>query len=152
NLVDGTGTIAGLTQFPITYDSTGLSELTIDCGFGGNVINVGNTFNGDHGGTSGIGRTTLNSGRGAHTVNVLGAAGVLFTNGQDGRDLVTIGNAGRVQGIQNFGGVYVSNESSFTDLVVDDSADNVPQPINLGDDNVFPFARGGFVEVPNTGT
>src|SRR4051794_34239687 len=55
NDANGVGTISGLAPAVITYDSTGIGDLTVSGGSGGNTFTVLNTFDGDHGGFSGIG-------------------------------------------------------------------------------------------------
>jgi hypothetical protein len=66
--------------------------------------------------------TTLNTGTGPNDSKVLATTGDLDINGQNGIDIVRIGNAGNVQGIQ--GHIDITNTRGWTSLVVDDSADN----------------------------
>jgi hypothetical protein len=119
--------ITGLAPAAINYVAADLSSLTINGGTGGNTFTVASTPSNAFGLS-----TTLNSGTGADTVTVQTTTGPLTVNGQDGRDTVTIGNAGNTQGIR--GAVSVTNAASFTALTVDDSADAVSRTatINVG--------------------
>jgi hypothetical protein len=68
--------------------------------------------------------TTLNTGSGADTVNVLATNGPLAIDGQGGRDAINIGNNGRVESIGP--GLTVANSGSggYSDVNIDDSKDS----------------------------
>ena len=108
--------ITGLAPAAINYVENDLSSLTVKGGTGGNTFTVMDTPNG-----AALPTTTLDSGTGADTVNVLATSGALDIEGQNGADTVNIGNAGNVQGIM--GDVSVSNQNGLTALTVDDSKD-----------------------------
>jgi hypothetical protein len=63
---------------------------------------------------------------------VQGTGGALTINGQNGHDQVFLDNAGSVQGIQR--GITITNTGSFTDLFVNDSADNTSHSVTLDAD------------------
>jgi hypothetical protein len=100
-----------------------LRSLTINAGFGGNDIGVGDTP------TNGVFKgTTINTGRGSDIVDITGTTGQLFVNGQSGQDTVTIGTHhdfppgdGTLRNIK--GAIHISNTGFFTDLTIDGSLD-----------------------------
>jgi hypothetical protein len=118
----------GLTGSATTsYNPFDLGSLTVNAGSGGNTFIVN--------GTSAFYPTTLNTGTGDDTTNVLGnGANTLDIHGQAGQDAVILG-ADPTVGMQNlFGTINVDNGLGFTDLTLDDSADTTGQTALLFND------------------
>jgi hypothetical protein len=129
--------IIGLSPAVINYDS-GVSNLTVDGGFGGNTFDVVNT--------SASAVTNVNSGAGNDFVNMLGVSNFLYIDGVAGNDVVTIGSlipdaasfssvegghatsslpgGGTLANIQ--GPVIVHNSSGQTALIVDEAGVTAP--------------------------
>jgi hypothetical protein len=104
----------GFTTGLITLGGAGFRRgVLFNGGSGGNTfaVNGTQTF-----------KTTLNTGTGADTVNVLATNGPLTIDGQKGRDNVTIGNKGRVDNIA--AGLTVGNSGGTSDVNIDDSKDS----------------------------
>ncbi|MFI5460191.1 MAG: beta strand repeat-containing protein, partial [Isosphaerales bacterium] len=116
----GTGSVAVTGSATTSYDPFDLSSLTVNGGSGGNTFIVN--------ATSAFYPTTLNTGLGDDTTNVFATGdNTLDIHGQGGQDAVTLG-ADPVAGMQNlFGTINVDNETGFTDLTLDDSADTTGQ-------------------------
>jgi hypothetical protein len=112
--------ITGLAPAAINYTQSDLQALNIYGGSGASVYTVANTP------TSAHVATTLHSGSGANTVNVLATAGALNIIGGGSGQSVNIGQNGSVRGI--LGAVSVSNPPSYTALTIDDSADAASFP------------------------
>jgi hypothetical protein len=112
--------ITNLAPAAISYTAQNLSSLTVNGGGGGNTFTVTNTPAGFNLSNT---PTNLNSGTGVDHVNVQGTASATTLNlqGQNGGDVVNVGNAGSVQGIN--GTINIQNDFSFDALTIDDSAD-----------------------------
>ena len=123
----GTGSVAVTGSAITNYDPFDLGSLTINAGSGGNTFTVN--------ATSAFYPTTLNTGDGDDTVNVLATGNnTLDIHGQAGQDAVTLGGD-PVDGMQNlFGTINVENALGFTDLTLDDSQDTVGQNALLFND------------------
>lgn len=124
--------IDGLTQSPITFSTADVSSLVLKAGSGGNTFNVVNTIPNA--------ANVIDTGAGSNTVNVQFVAGnaPLTINGQGGHDTVnvtfTTNNPGGQAGFSNIQApIAVSNPTGSTDLVIDTTAESVPQTINAGD-------------------
>jgi hypothetical protein len=130
NVSSGLATISGLAPASISFVDDGVGFLNIRGGGGGNTFTVTSTPNGG-GGSFHATQTRLFTGTGADTVNVLRTQDQSFLeiHGQNGRDKVTLGNAGSVQDIRE--SVRIDNSGSFTDLVVDDSADIIARHVTI---------------------
>jgi hypothetical protein len=126
-----TNTIAGFGPSDITTKTTDLGNFTLDGGSGGNAV----TF----GGMGAAGSVTLNTGTGADTTNVRAtpSTGPLNINGQAGNDMVSLGNAGSVQGLAT--AVNVTNGGATT-LNVDDSTDTTARAVTVGTTQVSGLA------------
>ena len=116
--------LTGLAPGTINYKMAQAGSFTINGGSGGNTFTIdglGNPLDG----------VSLKTGTGADHVNILAtdAGSNLDVDGQDGIDTVSVTNAGSVQGIQ--GSVFISNDSSFDVVTIDDSADSVPATVYL---------------------
>jgi hypothetical protein len=87
-----------------------MTNLVLTGGSGNNTYNVQSTPSGS---------STLNTGSGADTVNVLGSAGRLFINSGTGGDTITLSNSlARLGGI---GHVIINDPSHSAAVTVDDS-------------------------------
>jgi hypothetical protein len=151
------GVLTGLSQnATVAYSPSDLfdnSTVTVKAGSGGNVFNIADTtlfhslttIDGGKGGdTFNVATTqgglTINAGAGSNHVNIQGTAidSVANTNdslnvvGHGGNDVVTVGSPAPALGgtLANlFGPVIVSNTTSSTALVVDDSKDSAPRKV-----------------------
>jgi Ca2+-binding RTX toxin-like protein len=85
--------------------------------------------------------TTINTGGGGNTVNVLGTLGALNVVGGS-NDTVNIGNNSSVQAI--FGDVHISNPQAFTALNVDDSADMTGHAVTITNASITGLAPAGI--------
>jgi hypothetical protein len=124
-----TGSVAVTGSGTTSYTPSVLSSLTINGGSGGNALNVNQT--------SSHYATTLNSGTGNDTVNVLATGNsTLDVHGQAGTDTVTLGGSTSAPlGMQGLAGtINVDNAGGSTDLVLDDSQDTVAQTATLSND------------------
>jgi hypothetical protein len=84
---------------------------------------------------------TVNSGTGKDTVRVLANARPMTINGNNGRDRVVLGRGASVQEIA--ADVTITNAASFTQVVLDNSADPQLRNVTVGiDENVFGFVTG----------
>jgi hypothetical protein len=109
----------------INFGPTSLAGLTISVGDGTNTYNVVNTQAGAP--PAVVNLTTLNTGRGADTVNVKGTTGPLIVNAAGHADaVVNVGNAGSLAGIN--GALTLNNGPSWSHVNVDDSADMSGHP------------------------
>ena len=122
--------ITGLAPAALNFNAVSITSLTVFGGAGDNTY----TVTGPPARTS----TTLNTGTGVDTVNVL-SSGTSFdltvfqltvsSSGGDGNDTVNLGNAGSMQNI--FGVVTVTNVTSTTNLNLNDTADASARPVTL---------------------
>lgn len=141
NVVGGVGTVSGLTQFPITYETGGLLgdllfDFSVETGAGADTITVLDTSSVFRFPIGDVGRTFIDTGGGADTVNVLASSAPLLSiEGTSGRDTVRIGNNGSLEGIDSE--IEVSNAGSFTNLIVDGSAASGSQDVRLAVANGF---------------
>lgn len=74
-------------------------------------------------------RVTLNSGKGNDTVNVLRIRSHTTINGQSGSDVVSVGEAGKMQGISK--PLVITNSGSYSTINLDDSADTQGRAVTL---------------------
>ena len=102
----------------INFDPAALTDLTVKGGMGSDTFTVTDTLSGSSQ------RLTLSTGSGDDKGFVQASTGPLTVSSTGGADVVTIGNAGSLQGIK--GTVLVQNPPSFTDLIIDGSADTTP--------------------------
>jgi hypothetical protein len=113
------GTITGLSPATILYKlADTASPITVNGGSGTNFFGVG-------GGAS-FQTINLNTGTSNNSVLVSTTKAPLNVHGQNGSDLVQIGNQGTVQGIR--GAISVDNAAGSTALTIDDSQD--PTAVN----------------------
>src|SRR5262249_52207553 len=125
--------ITGLAPAVINYSN--LSSLTVDGGRGGNTFTVQNT-------PANV-PTNLNTRKRAAnidtvTVQATGSGSTLNINGQAGTDVVTIGNAGSVQGI--LGAVNVSSTTGTIALTMDDSLDSTGRTVTISATQIIGLA------------
>jgi hypothetical protein len=118
NVILGATSLTGLAPAVINWVQRDIRFLTINGGRGGNTFTVTNTLSST---AQPPPRTTLNTGVGSDRVFVRATTGDLVINGQDGRDTVTMSDAGSVQGVR--GDVLVTNATNYTALTIDDLAD-----------------------------
>ena len=125
------GVISGLAPAPIRFRAADVSSpVTVKGGSGGNTITVENTpvttVNGQFGPV-----INLFTGTGSDTVNIhgTGKGTTLNIEGQSGLDTVTIGKNHNTQSV--LGTVSLSNNASYDQLTIDDSADTTPRTITL---------------------
>ena len=126
---DGTnGQVTGLSPATINYTDSGTDSLTVFGGSGGNTFTVDGTLANPAVVPS---ITDLSTGTGDDTtfVEATAAGSQLNIHGQAGQDTVTIGFFGSLADI--LGPVSVDNDSGFTDLTVDASADLVSHDFTL---------------------
>ena len=117
--------ITGLAPATMSYNPSGIRTLAVlasnSTGGGGNKITVlgapQNRINNLV--------INLSTGRNNDTVNVEGTSARLNINGENGQDTVSVGKAGKLDGI--YGTVRVENSSGFTTLNIDNSADTSPK-------------------------
>src|SRR5262249_42785936 len=97
NVTGDFGTITGLTPAKISVRDSDITSLVLRGGNGGNTFTVANTIS-----APSCTGTILNAGSGDDTINVLRTGGPLTVDvqGNFSEDLVTVGDAGSVQGIQ----------------------------------------------------
>ena len=136
-----TDTILGLGPAPITANVSDLASLALSAGTGNNAI----TF-------AGAGESvpaTLNTGAGSDAVNVQATAGPLAVHGQNGRDTLTVGLAGSVQGIR--APVSIDNALGSTALTLDDSADGHARSATVNSSTVNGLAPAAvsYANVPS---
>jgi hypothetical protein len=112
--------VTGLGAATVTFPGADIRSLTVLGGSGGNSFTVA---------SDGPFATVLESGTGQDVVTVLRTAGPLTVNGQDGRDVISLGRApAQVSGfpidgkpLSNVRGpVTVRNDGSMTDLIISD--------------------------------
>jgi hypothetical protein len=125
------GLIKGLGNAYIYFRAADVtSPVSINCGSGGNTVNIEDTpttiTNGQFGPT-----LNLYTGAGFDTVNIhgTGKGTTLNLEGQAAIDTVNIGLAGNTQKI--LGTVNLSNNASYDQLTIDDSSDTTPRSITL---------------------
>lgn len=123
------GSLKGFAPATINWFQSDLNSLAINGGSGGNSFTVNNTPSSIFG--TGV-TTTLTSGSGTDTVNVLGTAGTngakLDIEGNGGADVVTVGSLAPALGgtLANINGpVTIRNSPAFSSVVIDDSGDAV---------------------------
>ncbi|HZZ42239.1 MAG TPA: hypothetical protein VFE58_04835 [Tepidisphaeraceae bacterium] len=109
-----------------SYRPGDIESVTINAGSGGNTFAVNNT-------TATV-PTTLNTGTGNDTVNVLANGNnTLNINGQDGADAVTLGGAPSA-GMQNLNAtINITNAANFTDVTLDDSQNSSARTATIDD-------------------
>ena len=172
------GVITGLAKnATIGYSPSDLfdnSTVTVKGGSGGNVFNIANTtlfhslttIDGGNGGdmfnvTTTQGALTINTGTGSNHVNIRGTVIDSVANtpdslnvvGHGGKDTVTVGSLAPALGgtLANlFGPVNVSNTTSSTALVVDDSKDSMPRKMVIQPNFVNFVGIGQPIEFPRT--
>ena len=116
------------TAFPglITYGA-GITDLQLDGGSGGNLIFVNST----KGGTN----TLINSGDGDDEVDVLATTGPLTVEGNDGLDVVNLGNIGIRESPAPFrpspAGDAPQDRPGLARRELDDTANSRPSPADL---------------------
>src|SRR5262249_57954799 len=104
-------TVTNLAPGAISIRGSDVSSLVVRGGDGGNTFTVANTI--DNSTFSGFTGTTLDSGDSDDTVNVLRTTGRLTVDTQSNAfegDQVSVGHAGRLQGIQ--GALNISTSDS----------------------------------------
>ncbi|HEY2587130.1 MAG TPA: PKD domain-containing protein [Tepidisphaeraceae bacterium] len=123
--------IEGLTPYDITFSTADVSSLVLKGGSGGNTFDVVNTIPNA--------ANVIDTGTGDNTVNVQFVAGnaPLTINGQGGNDTVdvtfTTNNPGGQAGYSSImAPIAVSNPTGTTDLVINTTAESVPQTITAG--------------------
>jgi hypothetical protein len=99
---------------PITFTSGGINFVNVNGGSGNDTFNINNTESGW--------TTTVNTGSGADTVNVLGLSTLLNVNGGNGGDVVNVGNAGSLSGIA--GTLNLENEPNYNTVNINDQNDS----------------------------
>ena len=77
---------------------------------------------------------TLYMGTGADSVNVTSTYSPLTIHSTNGADVVNIGNAGNVQGIN--GAIAIDNPPNYTDIIINDSADATARVATLTDSGI----------------
>jgi hypothetical protein len=122
DVVNGVGSITGMSPAPVTYDAPNVNTVTIHGGGFGNTFTVN--------ATAPNANTTIDTGVGADTVFVKRSAGRLTINGQLGRDGVTVGAAGNVRDVT--GDLTITNVGSFSNVLIDDSEDTTFRSVSLG--------------------
>jgi hypothetical protein len=127
------GTIKGIgsnSNVVIDYWRGEVSEVTVRGGDASNVFNVLNTV-GEDGALKT--KTTLFTGEGADTVNIRKTTGKLTVNGEDGHDVVNLGDlTGSAQSI--VGDVHVTNLHRFSTINVTDSNDGAARNVTFDGD------------------
>jgi hypothetical protein len=125
---NGFGTVAGLAPATISYKAADVEFVTIKGGSGGNSFTVADTVVNTRSDFLG---TTVDSGNGDDTVNVLGTTGALKidTQGSFDGDAVNVGNAGNARGI--LGPLSVQSSQGIFSLEVNDSADKAPETVTV---------------------
>jgi hypothetical protein len=98
--------LTGLAMGAGGINYSGLAALNISLGSGGNTFAISSTY------VSTV--TTLNSGSGADTVNVLADSGVTNINGQGGNDTINIQTTGATTNVNTGAGVNTVNVGSAT--------------------------------------
>jgi hypothetical protein len=131
--------VTGLSPGSINWTATvSVDTLSINGGTGNNTYSVNSP-------DAYLG-TTLNTGSGANTVNVLADTGgpltVTTTSYAGNDDTVNIGNAGSLAGITS--SVTVNNTPSFDHLVIDDSADSSNRAVNINPLSVTGLSSGSI--------
>jgi hypothetical protein len=133
--------LTGLTPAAIQYSSSELSSFTVDGGAGKNTFTINDPS------TSPF---TLNLGNGGSTVNIQATAGPVAINyptqSSNAFVIVTVGNAGSVQGI--VGQVTLTNTSGtsgFATLTVDDSADGAAHNATISATQISGLAPSAIV-------
>jgi hypothetical protein len=117
----------------INYRPGDLNVLNVNGGSGGNNFNINQT--------SGQFNTTLNTGTGSDTTNVLSTgANTLTINGQASSDNLNLGNNGSTQGLA--GTISVTNASAVTAVNIDDSQDVTARTIAFSDDGTTATVTG----------
>jgi hypothetical protein len=114
-------TLSGLSMGAITFHGNAVASLAITAGAGTNMYTVANSGSGNP--------TVLNTGNGDDTVNIQGTAVLapLTVNAAGpGNDVVNVGNAGSLAGIN--GTLTLNNASSFSHVNIDDGADGANHP------------------------
>jgi hypothetical protein len=138
---DATGLFATVTNLALRAISIRVVDLSslIVRGGDGNTFTVANPINSSFSGFTG---TALDSGAGADTVHVLRSTGQLTvdTQGIDiAIDQVSVGQAGKIQGIQGGLNITTSDFLGGYDLTLDDSADPTSQTVGVTSSSVdFP--------------
>jgi hypothetical protein len=118
------GTITGLAPAEIRYRTQDVNAVTVRGGSGGNTFTVDGTVDNFVKPT-----TSLITGSGADTVNVLATTGALAIEGLNGKDIVNIGLNDSVQSIK--GKVSVANLIGSTTLNLNDRADTVARNVTM---------------------
>jgi hypothetical protein len=121
NVVLNSTSLTGLAPAAINFGPADVSGLTINGGNGSNTYTVANT-------QAGLSNPiALNTGNGADTVNVQATSSPLTVNaGGTGTDVVNVGNANSVAGIQ--GALTLNNDPSYSHVNINDGADNANHP------------------------
>jgi hypothetical protein len=118
--------LTGLAPVAINFEQNSLNGLAITVGDGNNTYTVVNTaFSGFTGGNP----TVLNTGNGNDTVNVQATtttAPLTVNGGGTGADVVNVGNANSVAGLQ--APLTLNNDPDWWHVNVNDLADNVTHP------------------------
>jgi hypothetical protein len=136
------GQIANLAPALIAYNALNSSSAVTVSGGGGN-----NTYLVESPQVA----TTLNTGTGSNHVNVRDTVAPLSVGGHGGSDTVTVGSlAPGLGGNQGFinGPVTVSNTTSSTTLIVDDSSDAIPRSVTIGPGSIQFAGIGSPIQFP----
>ncbi|HEX8911692.1 MAG TPA: hypothetical protein VF796_04985 [Humisphaera sp.] len=128
-----TGFVFGMTGGgSVTFDADFADYLDVKTGTGNDTVTVHRT----HPSVTQLFRTfdsitTVDTGAGSDTVRVerTNAHGDLFIEGHSGTDSVVLGEDGWTDGID--GRVSVVNTGGFTNLQIDDSADDAPRTVKM---------------------
>jgi hypothetical protein len=112
--------IVGLARATISYDTKGLSFLSISLGTAGNTVLVKSTP---------MAPVALYTGAGSDIVSVNGTSSSLTINGGAGVDTVYLGKNGSLQSIT--GPLTVTNFGAYTILSVDDSSDPTSRTVTM---------------------
>jgi hypothetical protein len=120
--------VHGLAPAPILYTPADVDTFTVKAGSGGNTITVHDAA------TAIFGKTVLNSGAGKDRVFVRHTSTALDVHGQNGADVVDVGNGNNAQGI--VGALRVDNAASKSVLNVHNSADNNGRTATLDTDSL----------------
>jgi hypothetical protein len=126
----GSFAITGLAPGRISYADGDVDVLTVKAGIGGNTFNIGDAVT-----ALGLsGKTSVFTGTGTDHVFVKRTTNALDIHGQNGADVVDVGEANNSQGIR--GALLVDNVSSKSILNLHNSADANARGVTLDSDTI----------------
>jgi hypothetical protein len=126
----GTYEIAGLARGDISYADGDVDFLNVKAGGGGNTFNIGDAVT-----ALGLsGKTSVSTGTGLDHVFVKRTTNALDVHGQNGADVVDVGNANNSQGVR--GALLVDNVFSKSVLNLHNSADANARGVTVDSDTI----------------